>query len=186
MLRLKKIYLYKSQKTLWGGLIECKNRDSKNMINVFDVLRREILFNNLFNELLFHFLWNIAIMIDFDQLWLLSDFLKTPKARAHGLKPHRALSGTRFYAIRLYAVCMRPVWHSQQEGSVCTAAVQPARNGLYQVRSAVRAYCPTIILCCLGMAWVWVLDDGIILKVLWTATLWPFDQHRITIPLKKI
>ena len=61
--------------------------------------------------------------------------------------PHCALRAVRLYAVRLYAVCMRPFRHSQQERSVCTAAVQPTPNGLYQVECAVRAYCPTIILC---------------------------------------
>ena len=60
---------------------------------------------------------------------------------------HRALSGTRFYAVRLYAVCMWLFRRSQKEQSVCTAAMQPAPSSLYQVECAVRAYCPTIILC---------------------------------------
>ena len=71
------------------------------------------------------------------------------------LGPHRALSATRFYAVRLYAVCMWPFRHSQQERSVCTAAVQPTPNGLYQVECAVRAYCPTIILC-VGVSVFWL------------------------------
>ena len=61
--------------------------------------------------------------------------------------PHRALNTERVYAVRLYAVCMRPFRHSQQQRSVCTAAVQPAPDSLYQVECAVRAYCPMIILC---------------------------------------
>ena len=55
----------------------------------------------------------------------------------------------RFYAVRLYAVCMRPFWPSQQERLVCTAAVQPAPDGLYQVGMRIRAYCPTVMLCLL-------------------------------------
>ena len=63
------------------------------------------------------------------------------------IKPHRALNRTRLYAVRLYAVCMRPFRHSQQQRSVCTAAVQPAPDGLYQVECAVRAYCLSLLLC---------------------------------------
>ena len=67
--------------------------------------------------------------------------------KREAISAHRALSETRFYAVRLYAVCMRPFWHSQQERSVCTAAVQPAPDGLYQVGMSIRAYCLTMILC---------------------------------------
>ena len=52
-----------------------------------------------------------------------------------------------FYAVRLYSVCVRPFWHSQQERSVFTAAVQPAPDGLYQVGMSITAYCLSIILC---------------------------------------
>ena len=66
----------------------------------------------------------------------------------HHLSSHRALSGTRSTQLdSTYAVCIRPFWHSQQERLVCTAAVQPASDGLYQVGMSIRAYCLTMILC---------------------------------------
>ena len=63
------------------------------------------------------------------------------------INAQRTLNRTKLYAVRLYEVCMRPFRHSQQQRSVCTAAVQPAPDGLYQVECAVRAYCHSLLLC---------------------------------------